>query len=112
MKLNELTAAELQALVGLLKLVVRADGRLTDEELSDLEAFGQEAGLDAWVDAVDEVDRSLHTRDAVLQHAARIERAEVRDEIVGRLRQVAGTDGITEQEAAVIDEVRGLWGAP
>jgi hypothetical protein len=125
-----LTRIELLVLAGLLRLMVRADGKVDPAEIEALdgvhlrvaELLGDEGAayrasaarkpIDeaTWGSIWDMSASQQPGRDRVLAAAARVERAEAREAIYAILCDVAAADTIAPAETALLDHLASTWG--
>lgn len=112
MTLDQLTDPEVLALLCLARKVVVADGVVTVAEFADLHAIGSEIGHETY----ERMSAELAVQPPSLSHAltlaGSVERPEARQEILKRLHDLAGADGMDPTEKVVIDSVRELWAPP
>ena len=111
MKASELESHEQLALLGLLKLIVRADRHLSDEETGVLKVIAEEMG-DAWGPTLEKARVEIKTASEAKGLADKVVRVEARQMIVAQLLTVAGSDDLVPEEAAIIDWLRTKWDMP
>lgn len=109
MSLAELNDAECLALVGLAKVLVRADGVFSDEEKAALGRLGAEVGAEKWTRALKAAAETLRSNEALDAAVAEVERPEAREAIHQALEGLADSDDVSGPEASVLDKVARLW---
>jgi uncharacterized tellurite resistance protein B-like protein len=111
MTLSDLTADEQLVLGALIRTVVRADGRFTEEEEQRIQDIGAELGSadDLWRAVSDSAQR--YTSEAATRAAVpTITRPEARGMIYDVVVSVAQADTIAAGEQALLDSLRQAWG--
>jgi uncharacterized tellurite resistance protein B-like protein len=98
------------AFVGLVRVMVRADGRMTDEEMDALSQLAAEVGPRAFWEAMRSAQESLPHPEDVYQAAAQIQRPAVRAWVHSVLLGISVSDGMDDTEATMLDRVLELWG--
>jgi hypothetical protein len=116
MQLNE---KEKLALVGLMRFVVRLDGRATPEEMAAVErtlrdAYASQVGdgaeAAAQIAALEaRADRELRDDDAIRRAAMSVSRPEAREVIFAAVADLAAVDGINMQEGWLLDWLANEW---
>lgn len=109
MKLDELTSEEHLALVGLSKLVVRADHELDAEELQVLDRLAEGIGKEAWRLAVAEAKRRFRTASDAMFYAKNVRRPAARQLIFDSMTSLAGAGELVPEEQKVIDWLAREW---
>lgn len=110
MDLQELTDDERVALVALVIQLMRADGTTSDNELSELTALGAEMGLKAFDSAYLRARDEYGTRTQALEFAqSQVTRPKAREIIHTVLFDMAASDGVSDEERAIVDAVRAMW---
>ncbi len=107
--LADLDADEQLALGGLLRLLVRLDGAVTDAERDALDEVGSELDpgrLEAWLERA---ARELEDDSAVEDAARTVVRREARELIYSALLFVASSDTVSPPEAALLDWLEKQW---
>lgn len=112
MSVKTLSNDELLALVGLVKMVVRADQALSEEESKMLRALSDEVGTEAFTAAVTEATQKFTTRAEVMVAARAVTSPEARSVIYGKLLDFAGSDEVVVQEERILSRIREIWGIP
>ncbi|MFO0711031.1 MAG: TerB family tellurite resistance protein [Sandaracinus sp.] len=110
MNLSDLTVDEQLVLGALIRLMVRADGRFTEEEEQRIQDIGAEIGgsEELWRIVSDSAQR--YTSEAAAKAAIpSITRQEARDMIYDVLFSVAQADTIAPGEQLVLDTLRKAW---
>ena len=108
-KLADLSAEELLAMVGLAKLVVRADKELSSDEAKALRDLASECGDEAWNVALGEAQRRFRTRSDAMFYAKNVTRSEARVAIHGAMVKLGESDEIVPEEQKVLDWLAELW---
>ena len=106
MKLEDLHDQERRALVVLINAVIRADGKLTDEEIDAMSGVAEDLGQDAWRQAFRE---TLGKNEDALDVAATVERPEARALIRTMLAKVAESDLLVKAEKDFLDRLDAAW---
>jgi len=82
---------------------------LSDEELDHLDSFMNEIGEEAWR-AMFDSSRTAHVHvDQLSQVADRVSRPHAQSVIHERLSRVATADGLSPEEAAILNALAGVW---
>lgn len=111
MNLVDLDESERIALVALVQAMVAADGEQSDEEMAEFREIAHELGKREFDAAFASARERFPTRDAALAFAATaVSRPKARELIHTVLVDLAGADGISADEQALIDHVRQMWG--
>ena len=107
----ELSDSELLALVTLARYVMRADGRVTEEEIRTMMAMAREVGLRAFSDALERTDDAPRVgRDELMQLAGLVKGEEKRAYMFELLKGVAAADQVDEAEQDLLDALAVTWG--
>lgn len=110
MNLVDLDDTERLALVALVQAMVAADGEQTENEMSEFREIAHEIGRVAFDDAFAAARQRFPTRDAAVTFAeTAVTRSGAREIIHTVLVDLAGADGISADEQAIIDRVRAMW---
>ena len=109
MELRELTDAERLALVGLAKVVVRADDELSAGEQAALDELARAVGSDVFMRSVDEAMGRFRSPEAVWKYCKTIDRQQARDLIFAALCALALPEGTSREESAALSRLRRLW---
>lgn len=110
MELSDLTADEKLVLGALIRLMVRADGRFSEEEEQRIQDIGAEIGSpeDLWRAVSDSAQR--YTSEASTRAAIpSVTRPEARGLIYDVLFSVAQADSIDAGEQLILDSLRKAW---
>ena len=102
---------ELVVLAGALRLMMVADGAITQEEIDASSAIGTKLGLtnEQWDEIWDEAARELPTQDAVMEAAIAIERPAAREVIYEQLYEMAGSDAFDDSEWDILEVLDEEW---
>jgi hypothetical protein len=111
MTLDDLSQPEQVVLLALVGLMARMDGSVSQDELELLEQIADEIGPERF-EATRDAAAALADGAAILQAAASVERMEAREVIFELVYGIAVKDTIAESEAALLNELAGLWGLP
>lgn len=109
MDITALEHEEQLALVGLAKIVVRADQEVSAEESDTLLEWANTLGHPVWTGLIREASERFTNRQIVLDHARTIERQEARNLIYGLLYRMAHSDSLVTAEARILNEVSEMW---
>ncbi|MBN8609433.1 MAG: TerB family tellurite resistance protein [Deltaproteobacteria bacterium] len=110
MNLSDLTADEKLVLGALIRLMVRADGRFTEEEEQRIQEIGADVGSaeELWR-AVSESAQRYTSEAATKTAIPSVTRPEARTMIFDVLFGVATADTIAPGEQAILDSLREAW---
>jgi tellurite resistance protein len=109
MDVSELSESEQVVLLALVGLLARADGRLSQTEMSTLEKLRRALTPERFQRIRDEA-ASLADDEAVLNAARGVTRPAVREGIFGVLYDMAIPDTIDPSEVALLEKIAALWG--
>ncbi|MCB9679140.1 MAG: hypothetical protein H6737_28820 [Alphaproteobacteria bacterium] len=109
MAVDGLDRAEQVALVGLVRHLVLADGRVSDNELYELIRLGVAMGRADFDEALEVTEDTFGDRELSLAWAERIERPAARARIAAELERIAGGDGLHATEVDFLAAVRTRW---
>jgi len=109
MEASGLSASEQKVLLALVGLLARADGRLSQTEMSTLEELRRALTPERFRQVRDEA-AALDDDQAILDAARAVTRPEAREAIFGVLYEMAIPDTIDPSEVAVLERVAELWG--
>lgn len=109
MLLSDLQEHEQIAFVGLVRLVVRADGEFSPSEVSAVTHLAKDVGSAEFWRLMSHAQQHLENADDVLSVVERVERVEVREWIYGVLMGLSAVDGMAEEESQVLDWVMETW---
>jgi hypothetical protein len=109
MDMSGLSESEQVVLLALVGLLARADGRLSQTEMSTLDKLRLALTPERFQHIRDEA-AALADDDAVLNAAHGITRSEAREAIFGVLYEMAIPDTIDPTEVALLEKVAALWG--
>ncbi len=109
MRLADLTDEELLAMVGLAKLVVRADNELSDDEVSALRALAVDVGDVRWQQALADATRRFRTRSDAMFYAKNVARAEAQQVIYEAMVKLSESDAVVPEEQRILDWLADLW---
>ncbi len=106
---RSLAAGEQLVLAGLLRMLVRLDGKFSDEEQEALEDLASDFGEKTFWQLMDEAGRQLPDEAAIRDAAAAIQNPEARERIYGLVLGVAQSDCIQGREQTLLDFLRESW---
>ncbi len=103
-----LDAMEWLALGGLVRTMMHADGKVSLKEHRMVATLATDLGPKLW-DALARAERELPTEAAVRSHAAKVRRPESRKVIREALDAMARSDGMADEEQALLDWLDEAW---
>jgi uncharacterized membrane protein YebE (DUF533 family) len=109
MGVGDLSESEQVVLLSLVGLLARADGQVSEAEMSTLEALRENNDPERF-ERVRDAASALDSPDAILQAAGQIKRAEATQVIYGLLLGMAIPDTISETEATLLERLATMWG--
>ncbi len=109
MTLAELDEHEKLAFAGLLRLLVRVDGRFSTSEVAAITGLAKEMGSGEFWTLMREAQVEMATTDALRAAVGRVQRAEVREWIHSVLVGIAVADGIDETEDELLHWLSSAW---
>ena len=110
MKLDQMNDSEKQALGGLVRALVGADGQYSAAEVAGLQKTAEYLGEEAFWQLVNESVHQ-HLDDKVLEERAlAVERPEAREAIYGVLFGIAAAGTVVDQEGKLLDWLASTWG--
>jgi hypothetical protein len=109
MGVGDLSESEQVVLLSLVGLLARADGQVSEAEMSTLEALRENIDPERF-ERVRDAASALDSPDAILQAAGHIKRAEATQVIYGLLLGMAIPDTISETEATLLERLATMWG--
>jgi hypothetical protein len=110
MNLLDLDDEERVALVALVLQLMRADGVTTADELEELAALGAEMGPKVFDAAYIRARDDYGTRETALAFAqAHVHRPGAQELIHTVLFDMAASDGVSDEERALVATVRAMW---
>ncbi|GAB4209581.1 MAG: hypothetical protein OHK0013_29200 [Sandaracinaceae bacterium] len=110
MNLSDLTDEEKLVLGALIRLMVRADGRFTEEEEQRIQDIGAEIGgsEELWR-VVSDSAQKYTSEDATRRAIPTVTRPEAREMIYDVLFGIATADMIADGEQVILDALRKAW---
>jgi uncharacterized tellurite resistance protein B-like protein len=110
MNLSDLTEDEKLVLGALIRLMVRADGRFTEEEEQRIQDIGADIGGSDELWRVVSDSAQKYTSEAATRHAIpTVTRQEAREMMFGVLFGVATADMVAPGEQVILDALRLAW---
>jgi tellurite resistance protein len=109
MDVSALSDSEQTVLLALVGLLARADGRLSQTEMSTLEKLRSALTTERF-QQIRDAAAALANDEAILNAARGVTRPEAREVIFGVLYEMAIPDVIDPSEVALLEQVAALWG--
>jgi tellurite resistance protein len=109
MNVTGLSESEQMVLLALVGLLARADGRLSQTEMSTLEELRRTLTPEKFMRIRDDA-AALDDDEAILNAAKGVTRPEAREAIFGVLYEMAIPDTIDPTEVAILEKIAALWG--
>ena len=109
MELGELNADERLALVGLVKTVVLSDGRVSDDEVDELDDIVEAFGEIGYRRALDDVEKRFHDEEGFRKFLETIVRQDARELIYGTVLAGAAADAIEGGESELLAWLGETW---
>lgn len=109
MQISELSHVELLSLIGLAKVMIRADRETSDEEFAAIQALAEQVEDEDWGALIAEARDRFRSRTDVLDLSATLERQAARNLIYRELYRLAAVDEIVDAEALLLHELAALW---
>ncbi len=106
---DELTDDEALALICLARALAAADGVVSDEETKEIGEIGLDLGEGRYDALSTKADGEPTGLDHALSLADSVERPRARDLMLTMLGDLANSDGIADEEKAIIDALKGRW---
>lgn len=106
--MSDLNTAEWLALAGLIRLMMDADGKVTIREHRTVATLAQRLGPKLW-EAMAHAERDLDGEAGIRRQAERVVRPHAQVIIRDALEEMAQSDGIAEEEQALLDWIDALW---
>ncbi|MBI3203207.1 MAG: hypothetical protein HYZ29_16835 [Myxococcales bacterium] len=106
---RSLEAGEQLVLAGLLRLLVRLDGKFSDEEQAALEELASDFGEKTFWQLMDEAGRKLPDETAIRERVGLVRGEEARTLIYKLVLEVARADCIQGREQGLLDWLREVW---
>ncbi len=109
MTFNELGPDDRLALVALIKVVVLADGGVSEDEVAEIEDISEEFGEDEYRKLVDESDKRFKTEASLKKFLQTIENQDARELIYGVVLDAAMNEAIQGDEPALLQWLQKTW---
>ncbi len=110
MKITALNETERVALMGLLKLIIQADEKMSSEEVAELNKMAAEMGTAKWEAAKAAAMTRFKDKNAIREFLeSSVERAAARELLLSLARQMAGADDTDQMEESVIRWLIRIW---
>lgn len=101
---------EILALVTLARLVIRADGHVSEAELAAMMGMARAVGLQRFYDAFEQSeDAGPLSAEQITEVARFVQRPESRSFMFEHLGRLAQADGVVASEQQVLDLLQGEW---
>lgn len=107
--LDALAPDDQLALAALLRLLVRLDGKFSEEEQGALEEIALAYGEKRFWQLMDEAGRKLSDESAIKQQASRVTDPTARQIIYGYILSVARSDTVQGREQGLLDWLESQW---
>ncbi|MCC6747795.1 MAG: hypothetical protein IT371_09070 [Deltaproteobacteria bacterium] len=112
MTLSELNLDERALMIGLFKLVIGTDQKLSGEESAALLRVADELGRAEFIEARQEAQARFTTTGSIRMATADLDRQAARELIYDRVFQVASTEGLQSREREELDWLGDTWELP
>lgn len=109
MTFNELGPDDRLALVALIKIVVLADGGVSEDEVAEIQDISEEFGEDEYRKLVDESDKRFKTEASLKKFLQTIENQDARELIYGVVLDAAMNEAIQGDEPALLQWLQKIW---
>ncbi|HEX2660468.1 MAG TPA: TerB family tellurite resistance protein [Polyangia bacterium] len=109
MDLHDLNDDERTALVGLVKAVIFADGRISDDERDEVAEIVEALGEDAYQKHMDAFEERFPDEPAFQKFLTTITRQEARELIYGTILDGAAADAIEGNESELLSWLASAW---
>ncbi|MFH2011077.1 MAG: hypothetical protein ABI333_31040 [bacterium] len=110
MNLADLDTREKHILGAFIRLMLRSDGRFSEQEEEQVNRIGEPlGGAEQIWHLISESAQAFPDEGQARQQVLDVSRAEARSIILGILEQVAGADGVESAEAELLDWLRQQW---
>lgn len=107
----ELNAEEVIALVSLARYVMKADGRVTQEEVQAMKGIAKHVGVVLFSDALERTrDLPDISGPEVLKHARALRGEDKHIFAFRQLAELAASDGIADPEMTLLNALAAEWG--
>lgn len=103
-----MNGAEWLALAGLIRMMLRADGKVSRREHALVSELASRLGPELW-SSLAKAEVELHDEEGVRKAAAKVVRPEPRAQIRAILEEVALADGMAEPEREMLAWLDALW---
>jgi hypothetical protein len=109
MELTDLNADERLALVGLVKAVVMADGKVSEDEMDEVQEIVDAFGEEAYRGFLDTFESRFPDEDSFRTFLKTIDRQEARELIYGTILAGAAADAIEGHESELLTWLAQAW---
>jgi hypothetical protein len=109
MQLADLNADERIALVGLLKVAILSNGRVSEDEVAEVKQIIAEIGEEAYQRALDEFEARFPDEPSFMKFLTSIARQEARDLIYGTIFEGATADAMDSHESELLSWLAEEW---
>lgn len=108
-RLTDLELHEQQALVALIRLMIRLDGTFSQDEVLMLNGLARELGAPAFWRTMSEVQATVHTSEEITDLARSVTRPEIQEWTYRILSRLAHVDGLEGKEAELLEWLKRTW---
>ncbi len=109
MEITDLDDKEQLALVGLLRLMIKADEELSDDENARVVQVRDAMGNERFQAMATLARKHVRARESVTASMAEVTRPEAKQRILAELEKLAESDGLVESEKELLAWVRTTW---
>jgi hypothetical protein len=109
MEIDELNEDERTALVGLVKTIVFADGRVSEDELEEVEHIVEAIGEEAYQKHMDAFEARFPDEETFQKFLMTIKRQDARELIYGTILDGAAADAIEGGESELLSWLATTW---
>ena len=109
MEISELNADERLALVGLVKTVIFSDGKVSDDEVQEVDDIVDALGEESYQKCLDTFDERFPDEASFQKFLATIDRSDAQELIYGTILTGAAADAIEGQESELLSWLSKTW---
>lgn len=109
MELEDLNEDEKTALVGLVKAVILADGKVSEDEIEEVDQIVAALGEESYQQHLDAFESRFTDEQAFQKFLATITRQDARELIYGTVLSGAAADAIEGGESELLTWLAGAW---
>ncbi|MFP4363723.1 MAG: hypothetical protein ACLFR1_07615 [Spirochaetia bacterium] len=108
--IDKLNKRERTFLAGALKTLIMADGKISEDELKDMDHINKELGFSDFDKSLEDFEAQIHDRESFWEYAEAITDSEIQDIILKALNELALQGGYsTETEDSIINSLDEMW---